>query len=386
MILLFKRRNLMKKTIRVQTMDLLSSFSADELDLLTVSGSKLIEDAGLEVIREIIYDVLTGKNLRDSTEMLTRHRVSTLNLAIFKMFARGSAKDPDFIEKLPQIASEILQRKRGVSKNEKLVAQWILGLTGKACQNVLRDDNSAIDSYRDKYMKTCQEVIRNCEEQNGTLTGTIELDSGNIVSLNWPFITYLLNTVGSETLTIRGSEKSANGKLYGSLVLGCLLSILGFKLLPEQNPAAFDGKIHKVFWLSSTSKRESDATLLFEAGKGIRFDIGFIGRGNPEISLDKVTRFEKQISIGKSNWYLATIIFVDTIGGRSKIRELAEEVDGKIIQMSMGYWPQAVAQELATTLNYEHDLATMDQSQIGDYLWDELKKIDLLEIIRVAKL
>src|SRR5690606_14779641 len=103
--------------------------------------------------------------------------------------------------------------------------------------------------------------------------------------INWLFMIYLLNTIGSQTLTIRGSDKSTYGKLFEKLVLGSLLHVMGFDFQKSgelENP-------NRVFWLSSNDDdRESDATLLYEAGKGVRFDIGFIGRGNTEISLDKV--------------------------------------------------------------------------------------------------
>ena len=36
------------------------------------------------------------------------------------------------------------------------------------------------------------------------------------------------------------------------------------------------------------------ASALIKAGHGVRFDIGFIGRRNPEISLDEVSRFERE--------------------------------------------------------------------------------------------
>lgn len=356
-------------------------FTEYELELFKASGKKLVEKIGIEIIREVIFEVLSGKNLRDSTEVLTRRRIASINLAILKMYIIGSSENSNFIDELPNTATEILKRKR-IRPEERKICQWILGLTDKASQNVLRDDLNSIDDYCVKYIEICKEVIDYYEAIYGELKGTIELESKDLEStiksnLDWKFFNYLLNTIGAETLTIRGSEKSAYGKLFGSLVLGSLLSILGFKLVSEDNPSNFSEKIENVFWLSSTSKRESDATLLYRAGKGIRFDIGFIGRGNPEISLDKVSRFEKYISVGKSDWYLATIIFVDTIGKNSNIQQLAEEIDGMIIQMSMGYWPQAVARILMERLGYEHELATMDISKIGDYLWEKLQDVDL---------
>ena len=64
----------------------------------------------------------------------------------------------------------------------------------------------------------------------------------------------------------------------------------------------------------------------------MRFDIGFIGRGNPEISLDKVTRFERVISLQGAHFYLATIILVDRIGANSRIETLAQAVEGTIFK------------------------------------------------------
>jgi len=345
------------------------------VELLSASGSKLVRQIGVDVIRGVVYDVLTGKNLRDSTEVLTRRRIGALNLALVEMFIKGSATTAEFVRNLPALASDILQRK-GITKPERWIAQWVFGLTDKAFQNVLRDDPQALIEYRDKYIEACQEVIAKCEGERGALSGILKLDSGIKAEINWLFLTYLLNAVGAETLAIRGSEKSAYGKLFEKLILGSLLHILGFKHVPSEQPG------RRVFWLSSRGqRRESDATLLYKAGKGVRFDIGFIGRGNPEISLDKVSRFEREISLGRSKWYMATIIIVDRLGANSRIERLAKEVGGTVIQMSMAYWPQQVARELSRALGYKHKLVNMEQSQIGAYLRAELGKVPLEELI-----
>jgi hypothetical protein len=347
------------------------------LELISAKGEDLVREIGIEVIRGVVHDVLSGKNLRDSTEMLTRRRIVTLNLATVAMFMEGSAISSDFIQTFPQLASGILRRKR-LARSERWIAQWILGLTDKAVQNVLRDDVQTIDEYRERYVGVCREVISDCEREYGKLSGVLELSSGAKAELSWLFFTYLLNTIGAQTLTIRGSEKSAYGKLFEKLILGSLLHILGFRYVE----AGKSERLHQVFWLSSRGeRRESDATLIYEAGKGVRFDIGFIGRGNPEISLDKVSRFEREISLGDSMWYMATIIIVDRIGAGSRIEELAKEVDGTIIQMSMGYWPQQVARELNRTLGHKHKLVNMKQSAIGEYLRNQLKKVPLEEFI-----
>jgi hypothetical protein len=248
----------------------------------------------------------------------------------------------------------------------------MLGLTDKAVQNVLRDDRTAFKNYSDLYTEVCQEVINIHKNEYGELTGNLKLGEEKEVKVDWLFITYLLNAIGAQTLTIRGSNKSSIGKLFEKLILGSLLSILGFKYESSHTIG------QKIFWLSTRGEqRESDATLLYELGKGIRFDIGFIGRGNSEISLDKVTRYQHEQMLSNIYFYMATIIIVDRIGTRSSIVELAHRVNGHIIQMSAAYWPQEVARYLHKIFGFEHELQDMAQSQITDYLRERLSSVPL---------
>jgi hypothetical protein len=354
--------------------------SSADLDLLSASGSQLVEQIGLDVVRGVVLDILTGKNLRDSTEALTRRRIATLNLATMELFIKGSANSKDFINHLPKIATDILS-KGNLSKAERWLAQWILGLTDKAFQNVLRDDPEAIAEYRDRYIQICDDVIAVRKTEKGSLQGEITINGNQKAQINWLWMTYLLNTIGAQTLAIRGSEKSAYGKLFEKLVLGSLLHILGFKHIAPP-PQEYE----KVFWLASRNeKRESDATLLYELGQGVRFDIGFIGRGNPEISLDKVTRFEREISLGRSKFFMATIILVDRIGANSRIERMAEEVHGTIVQMSAGYWPKQVAQVLNKTLGFKHDLLHMSDSETEKYLRKAMRKVPLEQFIGLSE-
>ncbi|OQY26758.1 MAG: hypothetical protein B6I38_10915 [Anaerolineaceae bacterium 4572_5.1] len=341
--------------------------------LLSASGTELIKKIGIDMVRTVVLDVLSGRNLRDSTEMLTRQRLASLNAATVAMILRGISIQSDFVEKLPEIAERILRKKR-LSKPERWMAQWILGLTDKASQNVLRDNAELLTEYRQRYQAIYEDVIAQSVSDFGELTARIHIDDEFVADIGWKFMLYLLGTVRAQTLTIRGSEKSVYGKLFERLVLGSLLHILGFQYTGTNSALNFQ----REFWLSSQGeKRESDATALWETGKGARFDIGFIGRGNPEISLDKVTRFEREIELGRSTWYMATIVIVDRIGKGSRIKSLARRVDGDIVQMSMAYWPQEVVQILNQRMGFEHPLVDMDRSKIRDYLSQEMQKVPL---------
>lgn len=350
-----------------------SLLSNEAKELLSTSGPELIKKIGVGTAKTVVLDVLSGRNLRDSTEMLTRRRLASLNAATVAMMLKGNKVRADFIEKLPEIAERIL-RKKSLSKSERWIAQWVLGLTDKASQNVLRDNANLLAEYRQRYQAIYEDVVSQSISDFGELKAQVYLDNKFVADISWTFMLYLLGTVGAQTLAIRGSEKSVYGKLFERLVLGSLLHILGFRYTGTNSATNFQ----REFWLSSQGeKRESDATALWEAGKGVRFDIGFIGRGNPEISLDKVTRFEREIELGRSTWYMATIIIVDRIGEGSRIKNLARRADGDIVQMSMAYWPQEVAQILKERLGFEHPLVNMERSKIREYLSKEIQKVPL---------
>ncbi len=365
-----------KQKANVLANEIIDLFPKKGRVLLGTGGKSMIRELGLDAIKAVVLDVLSGRNLRDSTEMLTRKRIASLNAATFFMFLKGQSLSNDFIEQLTIKACNGLMGRH--SKENRWLLQWILGLNDKAYQNILRDKPELLEDYSNRYKQVYEEVSSITESEYGNLSGEISLSGTYKANIDWPFIIHLLGTIGAQTLAIRGSEKSTYGKLFERLILGSLLQILGFHLIDPDNPK----KTKKVFWLSSRGEsRESDATALFDAGKGIRFDIGFIGRGNPEISLDKVSRFERELDFGKSRWYMATVIIVDRIGLKSRIQELAKRIDGTIIQMSMAYWPKQVAQVLSQTVGLKHSLTDMPDSEISNYLKEKMNSVSIEEFI-----
>lgn len=331
-------------------------------ELIGSRGVDVVKRVGVDVVKKVIADVLCGRNLRDSTEMLTRRRIGMLNAATLIFFVKGLSASRRFIDDLPAIAAKGLTQRP--SKQERWMLQWILGLTGKGVQNVLRDSDHALDGYRAKFIDTNKDILKQCENEYGPVAGNIALADGSKVALTWQMLLSLFCTIGSQTLAIRGSEKSTYGKLFERLILGSVLEILGFTLEPYPPK-----ETRMVFWLSSRlGTRESDATALIQPGQAVRFDIGFIGRGNPEISKDKVSRFEREVEIGGKKFYSATFIIVDRIGERSKIVEQAKAIYGTIVQMSMSFWPQQLARELRSKVGFDHELCDVPTARVGSYL------------------
>jgi hypothetical protein len=344
-------------------------------ELIAYTGREVIAKVGTELIKNIIGSILCGENIRNLTEDLTKKRVAIINGALLTLFVKGCNDIDDFVDKLPDLVSKQLKLKN--SKVDKDILLWLLGLTGKGVQNILRSRPELLDSYIKQFKTTTKELAKECQQSYGELSGTLILNKAK-AEIDWNIAVPLLNVIGTQTLAIRGAEKSMYGKLFERLVLGSCLSFLGFKRIdPKQ---ATD--CNKIFWLSSRgSKRESDATALYKPGKGVRFDIGFIGPGNTEISLDKVSRFEREMEYGRQKHFMATFIIVDRIGSKSRIVDLAKKIDGTLIQMSMAYWPKVLAEKLGSVLGFKHPLQNMALKDIERYIRTSMAKIEIEEFV-----
>jgi hypothetical protein len=349
--------------------------------LLTGGGKQLVERLGVEAIKSVVYSVMLGENLRTQTEFLSRRRIAQVSGALIVMFAKGQIQIEDFNEKISGLAFKQLKTARKADNSAVWPAQWSLGLTGKSVQNVLRSSSEAYSGYITEFERAIKDAAQHCLEQYGQYNmslGYVEDGNGQTVELDWEGITRLTTLIGAQTLAIRGSDKSMYGKLFEKLILGSMLSILGFKRVdPRTNT-----NTEKVFWLSdSTASRESDATALVTAGKVARFDIGFIGPGNPEISKDKLSRFEAEITLtsGKSN--SVTFIIIDKLPQTSKTIDAATRIGSEIIQMSMQYWPRELAIKMGNRFNFTHPLQTMPDNEIADYVRGMLDPIAIQEFL-----
>ncbi len=362
--------------------ELINLYPAAGLALLNAGGRELIERLGIETVRQVVLAVMKGENLRNRTELLTRRKIAISSGALVVFFLSGMKRDPLFLEKLPERALAAL-RTKSLTKQQRWIINWMLGLTDKAVQNVLRDDVQGSSQYHKNYDKALTEVAKQLEEDYGSLTGEVGVSKNEdetTSSIDWKFILHLLGAAGTQAMTIRGSDKSTYGKLFERLILGSLLHIMGFKLI---DPTETKDNLSMVYWLSERKeKRESDATALIKAGVALRFDIGFIGRGNSEISLDKVSRFEKEMEFGRVHHTIKTFIIIDSIGARSRLPELAAKIDGIVVQMSMSYWPREVARQLGRFSGFKHPLNAMrSDAEVEAYLTKAIAGVPLKDLL-----
>jgi hypothetical protein len=351
----------------------INAFPQSARNLLVVGGQDLIDTLGLPTLRGVVGDVLCGVNIRNATEALTQRRLSLIHAALFQMYL-GLAEEGYSAEEIIDAAYREI-RDKSTSAENKIVLRWMLGLTSKQVQNVLRSDDVAWHGY----IENLKVNITNVAVDSENTFGKGQLNHKNGSHVEWALALSMLTAVGAQTLGIRGAEKSLYGKFFEKLIMGSVLSVLGFQLTDE---AGIDAKS---FMLSSTSKRESDATAIWNIGQGVRFDIGFIGRGNPEITLDKVTRFERDYEINGAPTVLKTIILVDVVGKNSSILELAKAVDGVIVQMSHANWVSQLGKELEKVLDgYVSPVPGEGTSEFRSFILSGVQNSPIEKIFSIA--
>ncbi len=348
--------------------------------LLSGSGKEFVERIGIDIVRHSILSVMIGDNIRTQTEPLSRRKIAIVSGAIIKMFARGCVEFKDFPDLLSNIALQQITVPGRASKINMWIAQWLIGLTQKQFQNVLRSNSEALDRYVADFESAIEEAAAKCGEAFGELKMSLDFTNTRQerpAELDWKAIARLTTAIGSQTLALRGSDKSMYGKLFERLILGSFLTILGFERV---NPST-NTKSSGVFWLSDSRERESDATLLIQPGKVVRFDIGFIGAGNSEISKDKLSRYARELDIAGISNKSTTFVIVDRLPRTVKTQEAAALVGAEIVQMSMQYWVRELSQRLGERFGIQHELQSIKDDEITDYLLAKLSTIPVQDFL-----
>ncbi len=99
------------------TFSLLDNYPAFALPSLRTSGATVIDRLGMEVVKDVIFQVLTGENIRDSTEMLTRRRITMVNLGIVSLFLTALTEEAGYRRTLIEAAKSALTSRGSASPN-----------------------------------------------------------------------------------------------------------------------------------------------------------------------------------------------------------------------------------------------------------------------------
>lgn len=351
-------------------------YHEDGQKLMRSSSEDIIDALGEEGLRSLVFNVLCGGNVRDITEFMTRNRLMISNASILKLLCDINHGENttdnylDFLGKSLQLAA---------NDNQRLLPLWLMGLTKKGLDNIVRGREN-LNDYTNKLTNTFEEVIPLLESNFGKIEGTISLN-GKPINVDWEFFNNLFTAIGAQTLTVRGSSKSMSGKLFEKLILGAALTLFGFEYCSKVPETVDPSK--KLFWLSSSEEeeREIDATVVYNQ-KAVRIDIGFIGKGNPEISTDKMTRFRSESNIGKIDHSTKTIVIVDTIGTNSHMSSIAESIEGYAIEMKNELWVKQFSANLNACLENGDVLASLSDDKIHEWIENKLEKLNLAQFVQ----
>ena len=345
----------------------------DSIKLVKYSAKDLVDRLGKDIIAGVVESILCGGNYRDLTEGLTQRRVLLMNASLLTTYLKALNSIEDFQENISHIIKSELSTAR-LNQNVKSYLYWFLGLTGKSIQNVVRN-NEGFEKYLSALDSNMNEISQYITKQYGDIDVVFN-NKGVQYMMKWPSLLRCMLAMGAQTLTIRGSEKSMYGKFFEKMVLGSVLTLIGAKFIDKNDIS----KKKMVFWLSQTDdkKRECDATLLLRGGFGVRFDIGFIGQGNPEIVADKLSRYERAAERGEHRLYASTIVLTDKIADDSNIMNIARRISAYVIQMSGTYWVYELAKTLKGEFEfYDHPLLNMTQHESIKYIKENIKTIDM---------
>lgn len=303
----------------------------------SVSRKSFIDAVGEEAIKASITDVLTtGANYRTLAERQARSKILKSNFYSNELInnmlqmLHGNISKTSTENFFVSIAAQLLTEPK--SSETYKINLSLLGLTQKGLDNILSSDPKLLYGY--------------CIDLNDSIYSFIKVYLDNKVNFDNFTLALKLISISSLSLAIRGSMKSMIGKLFEKLILGTALSLFGFHYIKDVPPYNVDeytklcNNSTPYFWLSSTEEdgREKDATIMYK-NKLIDIDIGLIGKGNPEVTADKLSRFKAEYNFGTKSFPARTIILIADLNNGKIIQNSANKYKGAVVGIANDpYW------------------------------------------------
>ena len=326
-----------------------------------ISGSSIFSEMTSEEFQEMIISCLTGDNPRLKTEIWAQSKVfHGVFSGLEEMFSKGKSNDRSFIEKAPLLAAECLKKHYGgiikLIEEDKRLCQWICNLTAKGYDNILQ----ANPEYLLNWAESLTESIKNIPY------GSFENNIKNIAIYN-------------ASIAKKGALKSAFGNLFEHLFLYSSLTAIGIKHCDKDKLNLANSPS---FALDINEGRQCDARIItgLDFPEKIDIDIGFIGKGNPEIIADKTQRFGNLLGGGEKPLQ-HTLIIVSAIPKEAQlVVKQASLLGAKVITMSGNNWLHEIYSHLSfeigiKNLNPISQNVILTKQQLKEYLPNPIKLI-----------
>ena len=315
-----------------------------------------------DAAREAVLDALCGLNVRTRTEVATRRRLlaeqSNLLAGVLALEAAAAEDTPTLLPALAGVVGPDAPRTVGRTALRTRLMR-LVGLPGKTLTNLANRGEDKAVVARDYVDMVDTETRRAAEQLTAALPAVEICIGGRPVRAPLELLLTLMTAGGGTALSVRGSDKSANGKALEREMLGALLRMLGL------TQVAPDTAGDNVFWLSYLDDdRECDATVLLPGGRAVMIDLGLIGDGNPEISKDKLSRFARATELGGTRRSVTTVVIVDKLSAGSSAWQAARDLGALLVQMSDSQWVTALRADLVA-LGLPPEPSTELAAQLG---------------------
>lgn len=319
-----------------------SLLSRVERDFPTI-GESSSGEADEEWVRTQAALILLGENPRTITEKATRRGLMDAQAELLGGFlspTKGTQRDLS-AHTLSSITSTDSSSRVSTRIRKRLLL--LMGLTGKTLENLTNrpnaDRDTIVSDYSDMSMAARDEAIARLREKHPDLK--IEI-GGHVLDNPYERLMDCLTATGAVTLQKRGSDKSVFGKRLEIATLDSALRACGLVRVAPNTVS------ENSFWLSHREKgaRESDATVVLPGGNILKVDIGFIGGGNTEITMDKINRFPRTAVIGGRKRAVTTVTIVDRLSADSEAWRQARNRRAVLLEMSNPLWLGSLSETL----------------------------------------
>ena len=109
---------------------------------IKATSSDFINMVGEEGVKDIVKKVFLGDNVRDVTEFITQRRLINSYSAMLELYLKTFNLHNDSIKEFIEFIAKDLQKTKG---DAKLLDLWLLGLTKKGLDNIVRTEENIVD-------------------------------------------------------------------------------------------------------------------------------------------------------------------------------------------------------------------------------------------------
>lgn len=109
---------------------------------IKATSSDFINMVGEEGVKDIVKKVFLGDNVRDVTEFITQRRLINSYSAMLELYLKTFNLHNDSIKEFIEFIAKDLQKTKG---DAKLLDLWLLGLTKKGLDNIVRIEENIVD-------------------------------------------------------------------------------------------------------------------------------------------------------------------------------------------------------------------------------------------------